>query len=572
MCHVRKGCRCDVDVLVGHGHHPDVLLLRGLPSQGELRCCPHVGGLRCLSASVGVDLRVQHEHVEVLVRSEDVVQPSEPNVVRPPITTDKPLRDSGQHVTIFVDGLQERVLVLVGRKEGDQPVDEPHGLISVILLFEPLLQHGPHGGVPHRLVVKGLLHQLHHPFPPLVPCCHDPKPELRVVFEEGVGPRRTLPLLVHGVRVSWVRPTPDTRAPRCVRDHQPLPEELCQELHIRCLTAPLARPGELHEGLPELAPLDTEAVHHLTVVRQVDGVLEVVHLCGKLGVDVLHSQRIVRAVHHTHLTPRAVQGGDLNAVPQAVELRPLRLPGDVVRVGGFLCLLIGHHEGTDHRVRAQEGAVVALCALVRLPRGDLGRHPTLFKARSPGGDDSARGEVGDWDAVTVHSEHWPHHLLVELALRRSLRRCAGLADPLQVAPLGVYRDLLQSLGGCGHCVDTAVTFIWTTFSPLDPYVLRMASLRRSRASSKGSTPESLKKAVCITMLMRPFSPTCPAIFEASTMYIFAFFRARVRFKWSGSSFSISSRGTWVFSTKTPSSLRQSTMGYLWMYVGLWHPT
>ena len=66
--------------------------------------------------------------------------------------------------------------------------------------------------------------------------------------------------------------------------------------------------------------------------------------------------------------------------------------------------------------------------------------------------------------------------------------------------------------------STAAKFFRNTDSPRLPYVLRMASLMRSIASSRGNTPESAKKHVCMTVLIRDPIPAWRATSNASTTW------------------------------------------------------
>ena len=63
--------------------------------------------------------------------------------------------------------------------------------------------------------------------------------------------------------------------------------------------------------------------------------------------------------------------------------------------------------------------------------------------------------------------------------------------------------------------STPSTFILTILSPFLPYSFLMESFKSEMALSMGRTLASLKKAVCMIMLMRLPRPTAAAIFTAS---------------------------------------------------------
>ena len=108
-------------------------------------------------------------------------------------------------------------------------------------------------------------------------------------------------------------------------------------------------------------------------------------------------------------------------------------------------------------------------------------------------------------------------------------------------------------------LSTASQFIRTILSPLLLKVFLIASLISLRASSSERTPEILKKAACMTVLMRAPRPTLSAIFRASMLYTLIFFsmmvlcRSSVRFSKTSSAFQ------WELRRKVPPSLIPSRM-------------
>ena len=111
-----------------------------------------------------------------------------------------------------------------------------------------------------------------------------------------------------------------------------------------------------------------------------------------------HGERVLRADVGAGAAALAVHDVDLDAVTQALErlgfLRGAR------RGSG---LLLGEEEGTDGRVRADEGALVAADALIDIPDGDVVGHAALFILRGGGGHDAVGiVDVGaDGDVVAL---------------------------------------------------------------------------------------------------------------------------------------------------------------------------
>ena len=80
----------DVDVAVGDRLQGEVLLGHGLAGGGELGDRAERGRLGHLAAGVGVDLGVEHQHVDVAPAGQDVVEPAGADVVGPAVAADDP--------------------------------------------------------------------------------------------------------------------------------------------------------------------------------------------------------------------------------------------------------------------------------------------------------------------------------------------------------------------------------------------------------------------------------------------------------------------------------------------------
>ena len=82
----------DVHVPVGHREQAQVLLRGRLAGGGELGHRADRRRLGLLAAGVGVALGVEHQHVDVAVGGQHVVQPTEADVVGPAVAADDPDR------------------------------------------------------------------------------------------------------------------------------------------------------------------------------------------------------------------------------------------------------------------------------------------------------------------------------------------------------------------------------------------------------------------------------------------------------------------------------------------------
>ena len=99
----------NVHMPVGHCHQPQILLRAGFPAGHEPCRRTRRGRLRCLSARVGVHLRVQHKHPHLLARCQHMVKPAEANIKRPSIAADEPYTLGRQQVRRIRNFLHQRM-------------------------------------------------------------------------------------------------------------------------------------------------------------------------------------------------------------------------------------------------------------------------------------------------------------------------------------------------------------------------------------------------------------------------------------------------------------------------------
>ena len=254
----------DVDVAVGDRLQGEVLLGHGLAGGGELGDRAERRRLRHLAAGVGVDLGVEHEHVDVAAAREDVVEPAGADVVGPAVAADDPdaapdevvddapqVGDGGarraRRAAAGSSATRSRCasqLRLAQLRRRQDLVDQLGADLLAQLGEAPAGQLGvPVGGEPEA------------------------EPELGVVLEERVRPGRAAPVGVGRPRRGRQVAAVDRRAAGRVRDHQPVAEQLREELQVRRLAAARAGAGELEQRLQELGAAHGAEVDPRPVAR-----------------------------------------------------------------------------------------------------------------------------------------------------------------------------------------------------------------------------------------------------------------------------------------------------------------
>ena len=228
---------CYIYVAVGSLHETQVLLAHALAVGSKLSDGTDGRCLGSLTAGVGVNLGVDDEDVDILTRTDDMVQTTVTDVVGSTVTTDDPLAALHEVVLQFLQLCAYGTTCSgTGINVGDEGSGSSLGSLSVILGLNPslgsslvlstglvagqhLLQQGVDAGA-HLLVGNG-----------------HTQTKLAEVLEERVGPSRTLTLGVLGVRCRGDRTRVDGRATRSVGYNLAVTEELRDELHVGSLTA-----------------------------------------------------------------------------------------------------------------------------------------------------------------------------------------------------------------------------------------------------------------------------------------------------------------------------------------------
>ena len=216
------------------------------------------------------------------------------------------------------------------------------------------------------------------------------------------------------VRVERSRSSPDRRATRRVRNIHALTEQLRDQLHVRRLSASVARSAELQQRLVELHRTHVVATHQIALVRNRHRVLPVATLLLLHLLEVLHHQRLVSARLHAQLASRAIHRRHLDAETQIAQRTAARRLQRLEALRSLLRLLLRQQDRTNARVRTYRRTLVALNALVDLPLGIHHRNTTLLVLRRSRRHHATGSERRHGQRVALVAHDRQHHLVHEL--------------------------------------------------------------------------------------------------------------------------------------------------------------
>ena len=266
-----------------------------------------------------------------------------------------------------------------------------------------------------------------------------PQPELRVVFEERVGPSRTAPLDIDGPRRRGQVAAVDRRAARGIGHHHAVAEELREHLQVRCLAAARARAGELEQRFEQLGPAHRGEIHlaalgdrqrfeeggpsagrrevrvlpsHVDGAPSADG--------GVLHGAHLHAEPAAGAVFLVHMQ-RVARVGE----PPRVDRRRWKPVGCAIEPSGSV------NFGADHAVRTHERAVPALDADICVPARHRRRDAALLPTRCRAREGAVHGKRAHRQVVAASLEHRRDHVPDE---RRGSCRHDGQEPPAARRP------------------------------------------------------------------------------------------------------------------------------------------
>ena len=244
-----------VNIAVGCGDHAQILLFHAFARRCELRNRADRGGLRCLSARVGINFGVEHKHVHVFAACEHVVESAVTDVVRPAVAADDPERFFNEAVFIGIDFFFERVAfaaaVFAFFDARDQLFRGNFARFGVVHACDP--------GFARRFAFRPFFPQVgklcdlvfQRRSSCLVSEVHAVT-EFGVILEEGVRPSRSVTLFVGRIRAGGGRTAVNRRAARCVCNDHSVAEELRDHFYVRRFAAACARARELEQRRREL--------------------------------------------------------------------------------------------------------------------------------------------------------------------------------------------------------------------------------------------------------------------------------------------------------------------------------
>ena len=367
--HLRSADRnlCHVYVAVGHGDGAEVFLADALTGRSELGNGTHGRRFRRLAAGIRVNLRIDHQDVDVGTRCEHVVDTAETDVVAPAVAADNPLRLLHQPVLHLQDILA--VIAAAGLHHRDEARRDLGRFGRRTARGDPLLHDALQLVGAFRTVGNSLLHPGLDAVAEFLDAEVHTQAEFGVVLEERVRPCRALALVVGAVRGRRCRARIDRGAARGVGNHHLVAEQLRDSLDIGGLAATGAGARELEQRLCELEVLHRLGLVDDLLVSDVLGDVVPVLLLGHLRLERFHHQCLLlgRADVDAVRATRTVERRDLDAELVLLGLAQPLLPFHA-RCGG---LGLRRKERADHGVRADIGALVALDTVFDLPLGNV---------------------------------------------------------------------------------------------------------------------------------------------------------------------------------------------------------
>ena len=342
-----------IDAAVGHHHVGQVLLSALLAIGGKLRHGAGGGGFAHLAAGIGVDLGIKDQDIDIGPAGHDMIQPAKADIVGPAIAAQDPVGLFAEELLVMqkllgagIQALGKDINEGIGSGEVRFAVLQRGKVIFQHLFFVRGLDIADEGfGFPYQALAHGILRQVHA------------VAVFGVILEEGIGPGRTLALLILGIGDAGGRATPDGGAAGGIGDIHARTKQLGEELGIGGFAAAGAGAGEFQKRLPELAALNgigAELLHHGGLGGQLAAVIEV-DLTGLFALQPGHGQRLLAlfagadadaqsaagAVHHA--------GGDGKAVIGKTGHGQGGHAG-----GGLFSFRFGHGDGTDDGVGADQ--------------------------------------------------------------------------------------------------------------------------------------------------------------------------------------------------------------------------
>ena len=260
---------------------------------------------RRLTAGVGVDFRIEHEHIHVIARREHVIQTAEADVIGPAVAAENPLRTFEEKVAIRAQFLHIGVGVVPRVQERDDAVGPFARAFTFHVMSAPVFERFAQFRIVDRRTE--IIHDRAQTFTDGVVAGEHAETEFRVVLKERVRPRRTVAVLVRRVRHRRRAGAVNAGTAGGVRDQHAIPEELRDEFNVRCFAATRAGTGKFKIRRLELTAFDRFLFHRIRFLRQAHRVIPQ-GLFVDFFFDRFHDERF------------ALGGADVDAVAATVAV------------------------------------------------------------------------------------------------------------------------------------------------------------------------------------------------------------------------------------------------------------
>ncbi len=255
--HLRaEGDPRDVDVAVHVRQQAEVLLADRLARGGELGGRAERRRLRRLAAGVRVHLGVDDQDVDVAPVRQHVIEAAVADVVRPAVAADEPhallhevVGERFEPARLGACSSAAELVAAARRRARAAPRCRPRSTDPRRAAPSPGRRRPAARGAATSAARRRDVRVERQP---------EAEPELRVVLEQRVRPRRSAAVAVGRVRRRRQVAAVDRRAAGGVGDEQPVAEELRQQLQVRRLAAARARARVLEQRLEELRALVIE--------------------------------------------------------------------------------------------------------------------------------------------------------------------------------------------------------------------------------------------------------------------------------------------------------------------------
>ena len=354
---------CNIDLAVCHEHAAEILLRLLLAGCRELCDRTDRSSLGRLTACVGIDLCIHDQDVDVLAAGDHVIQTAESDIIRPAVAAVHPESLLDQLVLIAKNCLCFFIVQL--RESLDQLFAGLGRLLEIIKRRDPLI---------HRLAGRTVcadttifFHSVFLMQTLLIDRQNHAERELRIIFEQGIGPCRSATLLIYSIWDTRHCGAPCLRAAGRICPVNTITVKLCEKLCVRRLAAAGACSRELDERSAELASLDRIRIEDIFLFGQIQRVLPCSGCISGLGSrDHGECFAFSRADICAAAAARAVELAHLHRKVHAFDLLTLcRCCLHAFR--HRVLLLLRHKIRADDRMRTDIGATIALDTGLRIP-------------------------------------------------------------------------------------------------------------------------------------------------------------------------------------------------------------